>query len=377
MTPDAAEQSVCSCVHVLAALGLADGSAASHASTEPVADVEDVGRSFADAPGAAAGTDGDERQSRARNVRRKSSIQFTDGGAGHAAAPPSPAPRRKSCLAPPPAVRAPRRRARARANADPASQSVHPPPHPAPLGVGARARDARSARRAAAARVAAARRRARRPGSLAALEHAPHERAARDARERHRGGAAREPPGPAEVVAEFRGQRRRWREGPEWARGHDDARPTPAQVAALAPRCDRTADSRCATNRGGSGATTSDPPADRSGSEASTTAASGLAAGLAPKLVGAVAATASALSRRQSGWVPSFPPLFGEGVLTTNPWADLNGDGKRSVKSPRGLVSELVRARAPLPSARARAPRRPRRFRPGLLRRATARGSSR
>ena len=83
MTPDAAEQSVCSCVHVLAALGLADGSAASHASTEPVADVEDVGRSFADDPGAAAGTDGDERQSRARNVRRKSSIQFTDGGAGH------------------------------------------------------------------------------------------------------------------------------------------------------------------------------------------------------------------------------------------------------------------------------------------------------
>ena len=57
--------------------------------------------------------------------------------------------------------------------------------------------------------------------------------------------------------------------------------------------------------------------------------------------------------------------------------SDLNGDGKRSVKSPRGLVSELVRARAPLPSARARAPRRPRRFRPGLLRRATARGSSR
>ena len=267
-------------------------------------------------------------------------------------------------------------RARARMPIQPLSRFIRPP-HPAPLGVGARARDARSARRAAAARVAAARRRARRPGSLAALEHAPHERAARDARERHRGGAAREPPGPAEVVAEFRGQRRRWREGPEWARGHDDARPTPAQVAALAPRCDRTADSRCATNRGGSGATTSDPPADRSGSEASTTAASGLAAGLAPKLVGAVAATASALSRRQSGWVPSFPPLFGEGVLTTNPWADLNGDGKRSVKSPRGLVSELVRARAPLPSARARAPRRPRRFRPGLLRRATARGSSR
>ena len=53
MTPDAAEQSVCSCVHVLAALGLADGSAAPHASTEPVADVEDVGRSFADDPGAA------------------------------------------------------------------------------------------------------------------------------------------------------------------------------------------------------------------------------------------------------------------------------------------------------------------------------------